>query len=132
MARKHLRIKDLPNLENCTFFIEYDKAPFPETYALLEDYRPLSFIMLKNCRIIPDPDDEVDGFHVFIIHSKISSVQVQKRRQLFSKIRYQAQQDVVREALEKGRLKLGNFGFEGDKSIKTWCKEVIDEMEYHL
>ena len=74
MALKNLRIKDLPNLDKCTFFIEYDKAPFPDTYALLDDYRVLSFIMLKNCRIIQDPDDEVGGFHVFIIHSKLSSV----------------------------------------------------------
>jgi hypothetical protein len=132
MARTHLRIKDLPNLDNCTFFIEYDKAPFPDTYALLEDYRPLSFIMLKNCRIIPDPDEEVDGFHVFIMHSKLSPLEVLKRRQLFRKLRYEAQQDVVREALETGRLRLGNFGLEGDRSIKVWCKDVIDEMDYHL
>lgn len=132
MARKHLRIKDLPNLDKCTFFIEYDKAPFPDTYALLEDYRPLSFIMLKNCRIIPDPDDEVDGFHVFIIRSKIPPAKYIQFKEFFYKLRYQAQQDVVREALETGRLKLGNFGFEGDKAIKLWCKDVIDEMEYHL
>ena len=132
MDGKNLRIKDLPNLDKCTFFIEYDKAPFHETYALLEDYRELSFIRLKNCRIIPDPDDEVDGFHVFIIHSKLSPVEVQKRRPIFRKLRYQAQQDVVREALETGRLKLGNFGFEGDKAIMVWCKDVIDEMEMHV
>lgn len=132
MARKHLRIQDLPNLENCTFFIEYDKAPFPETYALVDDYKPLSFIMLKNCRIIPDPDDEVDGFHVFIIRSKIPPVFHRKNYEFFKKFVYQAQQDVVREALETGRLKLGNFGFEGDKDIKIWCKDVIDEMEHHL
>ena len=132
MDRKHLRIRDLPNLDKCTFFIEYDKAPFPETYALVDDYKPLSFIMLKNCRIIPDPDDEVDGFHVFIIRSKIPPVAYVNMKDLFHKLRYQAQQDVVREALEKGLLKVGNFGFEGDKLVKLWCKDVIDEMEYHL
>ena len=132
MVRKHLRIKDLPNLDNCTFFIEYDKAPLPETYALVDDYKPLSNIWLKNCRIIPDPDDEVDGFHVFIIYSKLSPSTVYNKYNLFHKLRYQAQQDVVREALETGRLVVNNLTLEGDISIKKWCKEVIDEMEYYL
>ena len=132
MARKHLRIKDLPNLDNCTFFIEYDKAPFPETYALVDDYKPLCNLWLKNCRIIPDPDEEVEGFHVFIKRSKIPPVFYSKNYDFFKKFIYQAQQDVVREALEKGLLKVGNFGFEGDKAIKVWCKDVIDEMEYYL
>ncbi len=132
MKKKHQRIRDLPNIENCTFFIEYERAPLPETYVLLEDYKQLDYIMLKNCRVIPDPDEDVDGFHVFIKHTRLSRTTAAKKSELFRKLRYEAQTEMVREALQTGKLKWTHMGFEGEKSIKVWCWQVIEEIEQNL
>ena len=132
MARKHLRISDLPNLENCTLFLEYDKAPLPDTYVLIENKKPVFNIWLKKCRIIPDPDDEVDGFHVFIQRSKIPPVFHKNNSLFFKKLKYKAEQEMVREALEKNLIQITCMGIIGDKTIRIWCSKVIEKMEYYL
>ena len=120
------RIKDLPYLENSLVFIEYDvkslKDKFDNVLALVD--KPASMfgdIPLKKVRIEPDPDGEVDGWNIFIPHLLFhSSYWFYKYNHLLQEAHQFVFDEVLREGLERGILKLDGDYITGDHSVIKW------------
>lgn len=126
------KIKDIPNLENSLLFIEFDKSPYKDTYVLVQKYIDvLKNISLDKCYMIPDPDDNVDGFHIFIICSKIQSGYYRRTYgAIINEARLEAQKEVLREALETKAVWWNDKVLCGDHKVLNWCKTLISIESY--
>lgn len=126
------KIKDIPTLENSLLFIEFDKAPYPETYVLVQKYVDvLKNISLDKCWMVPDPDDNVDGYHIFIISSKLRNGHCRRMYgHILQEARLEAEKEVLREALETKRIWWNDKVLCGDHVILNWCKMLISREVY--
>ena len=128
----HTKIKDIPNLENSLLFIKFDKAPYKDTYVLVQKYIDvLKNISLDKCYMIPDPDDNVDGFHIFIISSKIKSGYYRRTfGSILKEAKLEAEKEVMREALETKAVWWNDKVLCGDHKVLNWCKTLISKESY--
>lgn len=126
------KIKDVPNLEHSLLFIEFDKAPYKDTYVLVQKYIDvLKNISFDKCYMIPDPDDNVDGFHIFIISSKIKSGYYRRTYgSILKEAKLEAEKEVMREALETKAVWWNENVLCGDYKVLNWCKALISKESY--
>lgn len=126
LSYKEKRIKDLPSISDSLVFIEYDvkalKNKFDQVIALVD--KPASMfgdIPLQKVRIEPDPDDDLDGWHIFIPHLLFhNSYWFYKYNHLIQEAHQFVFDEILREGFERDILKIDGEYITGDHLVIKW------------